>query len=429
MLGPRLTTRNTELRWFSSISYVNEGMGKTSRPRLYTIIVSEKQEEDKHSRNAEKHGAGDGWRPWRLQGFPPLGRLSKGLRRSLRRARTSLASRISWPKTGISHRDSGYTESSAKLDVVAGHSRRSPDRGKSKTNADDCQSVDSGLESDESLGDVTLPLKENDCSGSTTTWEPLSSTHRTRSSSHEDTSPPSPLLAGSTDIVRKSSNLSSRTTDSGILSERASPQALPTHTQPPVPKKRVSILLPGEQRRRRCNENADNLFGPHLRVERTQLVRRGQRPAGPVRTECIRTQRDDLMTRARHELSRLYPTCSATVRLIFHPSPNLDGLDADQIGQLLFNLRTILFGRQLATARHFEVCLFLIQVFLLKASHLVEPLPGMPLFPSLIEQLIHKSEKFGYARQSFVLKETQAIYIDLWCCLLRTGLSSGASCS
>jgi len=399
-------------------------MGKTSRPRLYTIIVSEKQDEDKHSRrNAEKHGAADGWRPWRLQGFPPLGRLSKGLRRSLRRARTSLASRISWPpKTGISNRDSGFTESSAKLDV-AGESRTSPDRVKTKITAadDDCQSVDSGLESDESLGDVTLPLKENDSSCST--WEPLSSAAARRRSLSQD---------GSTDIVRKSSNLSSRTTDSGILSQRASPEGLSTHTaHPPVPKKRVSILLPGEQRRRRCNEKGgDDLFGPHLRVERTQLVRRaGQRPTGPVRPECIRTQRDDLMTRARLELSRLYPTCSATIRLIFQPSPNLAGLDADQIGQLLFNLRTILFGRQLVTAKHFEVCLFLIQVFLLKASQLVEPeVPGgMPMFPSLIEQLINKSEKFGYARQSFVLKETQAIYIDLWCCLLRCGLSSGAT--
>jgi len=393
------------------------GMGKTSR--LYQILVSDKNEEDKKAR---REGRTDGHR-W-LPGFPhlpiPFHRLSKGIRRSFRRVQ-GLGSRLSWGKTFVSNRDSAGTQTTetplASNDQIK----------QSNANGDDLQSLDSGLESDPSLdAEGSLIFREDSL---VTGWVP----------------PAVPTsFVKAADIVRKSSNRSSRTIDSGVcggcsvLSRTSSsgrPGSVggcsgPTNvlkTQQ-VPKKRVSILLPGEQDHRHTRERTSStittgLFKPQLRVETTQVLH-GERTLPPTTTliqpASILSQRHDLVTRARHELTSLHSECSSTLQVVFQPRPDLAGLDSDQIASLLFDLRTILFRHTLAHVQHFEVCLFLIQVFLAKVSRVLASLPGMQSFPSQLDQLIDKSERLGFRRESILLKETQSLYIDLWCCLLRS---------
>ena len=330
-------------------------MGEKSR--LYEILVSQKDEEDKRTRHD-----GD-WRNFR--GFYSLQRLSKGIRRSFKRIRRK--GRQSKGKSLASTKDCG-------LDTVTR-----------------CESVDSGLDSDNST-----PLSKEKSFTSDKSVQTYLCTQELDLSGYD---------------IRKSSNLSARTNDSGVVT-RISAGCLITQRIHNVPKKKVSILLPGEKTDR-------SIFGSHLQVERTAVVgeRRRRKEAGDRPRGCVRPQRHKLLDAAMQCLISLHPTLCDTVRLIFDSCSDLHSLNSSQIGNLVFNLRSILY-RDLDLVSYFEVCLFVIQAFLYKVSCILDSIPGLQEFPAQFRALIHTSELLNYSRDTFILRDTQAIYIDFWCSLV-----------
>jgi len=324
-------------------------MGTSSR--LYQILIKDKVEEDKNARKDEDFRG--------FPGFSAFHKLSKGIRTSFRRIR-SFRSKFSRGKTFLSNKDSGYeTEPRPTAEYT------------------ECDSLDSGLESDHSLDLSSSITKE-----------------RAR-----------PKDGSSVDIVRKSSNRSnrsSRTIDSGVHS-RTSPGCLVTNRLHSLPKKKVSIRLPGE---------SIPLFGHQLHVETTRLV---DVPVPELHaTESVSRQRKELMGEARRELKSLHPNLTATISLVFNPEPvNLEILDINTISNLIYELRTVLYS-SFHTVNHFQISLFHIQHFLLRLSSVLD----LGTFPSEFEELMDKSEKLGYSRKSFLLQETQSLYVELWCSLL-----------
>jgi len=324
-------------------------MGTSSR--LYQILIKDKVDEDEKAR---KNGD--------FRGFPGLStfhRLSKGIRTSFRKIR-SIRTRLSRGKTFVSNKDSGY---------------------ETEPRPPECDSLDSGLESDRSLDlSSTSVLRERSVN----------------SLSKKDSS------TSSVDIVRKCSNRSSRTIDSGVVS-RTSPGCLVTHRIHSLPKKKVSIRLPGE---------TGPVFGHELRVETTKVVDVDVPDVPPG--QSVGRQRRLLMSEACRELVSLHPAERDTILILFGgESVDLTLLDTEAVSDLLFNLRNILY-RSLRTLVHFEVTLFLVQHFLLRLTCVL----GLDGFPASLEDLILKSERLSYSRHSFLLQETQTLYIELWCSLL-----------
>jgi len=331
-------------------------MGDSSR--LYHILLSDKNDEENAARMAR---AGD----FTLYSFR---KLSKGIRQSFRKIKS------------LGNRMRGGGRGGGKTNVVAD----SGSKPNTITRDTDCESLDSGLESDESLElPPTSTSFRSTCSDkSVQTWR----------GDNE--------LVSNVEIKRKSSNLSSRTADSGILS-RQSPSCLVYRRVHNVPKKRVSILLPDE-----------NAYAPQW-AGRSRLLDSARPELRPRPEGTVRAQRQDIIGRAKLALSRLHPDLCDTVYTIFQPEVRLDLLTAEEVGDLLFNLRTILY-RSLQTVPYFETCLFVIQLFLLRvAQHL-----GLNPYAVKFRNLMKKSETLGYSGPDHILKETQNLYIQLWCSLL-----------
>ena len=211
-------------------------------------------------------------------------------------------------------------------------------------------------------------------------------------------------------VTHKSSNVSTQTYDSG-LHVRFSPGCLVTKREDScqnVPKKRVSIRLPED-----CKYSA--LFGPHLQLERAQAY---QWPR-PASKQTVSLQTQTILDRAMDELLKRTPDICDTIQLLFQPDSilYLRQMNSAQIGNLIFDIRTILFT-SLVNVPYFETSLFMVQNFLLNMSSIVQSIPGLQQFPDCFRDLVSKCQKFNYSDHSFCLKETQSLYIDLWCSLI-----------
>jgi hypothetical protein len=214
----------------------------------------------------------------------------------------------------------------------------------------------------------------------------------------------------STSINHNSSNLSSQTFDSG-LHVRVSPGCLVSKSHENhqnVPKKRVSIRLPEDRR-------YSSLFGHHLQLERTHASHRPK----PALRQNVSQQTQTILDRAMRELLKKTPEICDTIQLLFQPDSilYLYKMNSTQIGNLIFDLRTLLFTH-LTDVPYFETSLFMVQNFLLSLSSILESIPGLEQFPGCFRELVSKCQRFGYSDHSFCLKETQSLYIDLWCSLI-----------
>ena len=119
------------------------------------------------------------------------------------------------------------------------------------------------------------------------------------------------------------------------------------------------------------------------------------------------------------ELLKRTPDICDTIQLLFQPDSilYLRQMNSAQIGNLIFDIRTILFT-SLLNVPYFETSLFMVQNFLLNMSSIVQSMPGLQQFPDCFRDLVSKCQKFNYSDHSFCLKETQSLYIDLWCSLI-----------
>ena len=321
--------------------------------RLLSIIISDRQEDSRDSPPASKEP----------DGLSPLKKLSRSFSRSFSKLR-SLGSKR-WKNSKSPASDSGC-------------SRTTP--CSRKPAEEDKKSVDSGLDTEGSDDqDSSFPDKKE--------------------ASHQQTW-----------VNQNSSNVSSQTFDSG-LHVRFSPGCLVTKREDScqnVPKKRVSIRLPAD-----CQYSA--LFGPHLQLERAQAYH-WPRPASK---QTVSLQTQTILDRAMDELLKRTPDICDTIQLLFQPDSilYLRQMNSTQIGNLIFDIRTILFT-SLVNVPYFETSLFMVQNFLLNMSSIVQSIPGLQQFPDCFRDLVSKCQKFNYSDHSFCLKETQSLYIDLWCSLI-----------
>jgi len=300
-------------------------------------------------------------------GLSPLLRLSRSFRRSWTKLR-SLGSRR-WKDAKAPTSDSAFSKTTPNS--------RKP------TEDDERKSLDSGLETEGSDDQDSFFVEKKTCS---------------------------PVQ---TAVNHNSSNLSSQTFDSG-LHVRFSPSCLVykniDHTQN-VPKKRVSIRLPVDKR-------DSSLFGPHLQLERAQTFYQ-PRPR-PVR-ETVSQQTQTILDRAMTALLKKTPEICDTIQLLFQPDSllYLKNLNSTEIGNLMFDMRTVLFTG-LKDVPYFETSLFMVQCFLLNMSSILQSIPGLEQFQGCCRDLLSKCQRFSYSDHSFCLKETQSLYIDMWCSLINS---------
>ena len=352
---------------------------------IWRCCYSDKNAEEAEERRRRGAGGHFPGPPWRFPAFTK--QLTKGIRRSFRKVK-SLRSRIRSSTAGKSAATTAATADDSGYRTA----------GDDKQEEEDTHSLDSGLESDESL--ELIPVKDKSFEDKCVqTWQPDFSDGWRDSSRPPDSG---------VDITRKSSNLSSRTADSGILSRHSPSSCLVTHKIHNVPKKRVSILLPGE--------SSSSVFGTHLRVERTRLVDHAPPTLTYHQPSTVWFQRQELIYKARRALCTLHPDRTGSIITIFQAHADLRSLNIEEISDVLFNLRAILYS--LYPVPYFETCVYMIQGFLLRVSVLVEDMPGLAGFPGLLEDLMVRSRTRAYAVSSFVLKETQTIYMDMWCSLI-----------
>jgi hypothetical protein len=328
-------------------------MGEGSR--LLSIILSERLEDQGDPPQASRDAAG----------LSPLLRLSRSFRRSWSKLR-SLGSRR-WKDARAPTSDSAFSKTTPNS--------RKP------TEDEERKSLDSGLETEGSADDQESSFLEKKIS--------------------------SPVL---TTVKHNSSNLSSQTFDSG-LHVRFSPSCLVYKNVDPtqnVPKKRVSIRLP-------VDREASSLFGPHLQIERAQTFDKPR----PASRETVSQQTQRILDRAMAALLTRTPEICDTVQLLFQPDSllYLKNLNSTEIGNLMFDLRTVLFTG-LKTVPYFETSLFMVQSFLLNVSSILLNIPGLHHFHGCFQDLLKKCRRSSYSDHSFCLKETQSLYIDLWCSLI-----------
>jgi len=176
------------------------------------------------------------------------------------------------------------------------------------------------------------------------------SAYYSQSKSLTETHKHSEAANNTTDCSSSSSITSSRCSS---LTTSANPILLNTSEK----KKCVTILLPNAHTRGRP-------FGFHLRIQNTKLVNLPQENShnrGNVSYQ-VRKIKDD----AKQDLLEQFPSITTTINHLFMDNlkPLLMSLSSSKIGDLIFNLRTLLFSPMLPMIKSLNIILFQIIKFL-----------------------------------------------------------------
>lgn len=348
----------------------------------------------------------------------PFQRFTNSIRKSFNRIRTSQRRKPVKTRRNLAEKDGAISDD---YDEISGRNIKSVDI--------DCESVDSGLETDQS-SDLTPSSKtteyntksclRKDTSSSCNSNNAFTSSNRS-SSYYQD----SLLSTTSSNIDRKSSARSNHTIDSGILvnSQKRSPPSRNLRREEILPKKRVSILLPERPKVQHAkfvrspgenNTRSSRLCSPSHGETlgcRDIGVTVGSRQVEPV----VET---DVIAEAMHELMSVNSQYCDIIFLMFIPRPNLKALTEDDISRILFGLYSILKGEELPYLHFFEISVWMLQRFVFKVSRLLETRPGVCHQPPAWESLIRRSEIMKYSRHSSILEDTRSLYLELWCSLL-----------
>ena len=343
----------------------------------------------------------------------PFQRFANRVRRSFNRIRISRRRKPVKNSRNLADKDDATTSEDEEI-------RPTGDHGVIKSRGDvDCESVDSGLETDHSSDLTTSSSKTRDypshgintksCLRKETGYSnilspsheppPLASSNR--SSSYYPDSLLSSSAASSANIDRKSSGRSNHTIDSGILvNNKRSPPSRNLRYEEILPKKRVSILLPERP------------------LQHAKLVRSPGENTRNYSSGLVQPVETDVIAEAMHELMDINSQHCDIIFLMFVPRPNLKALSADDIGRILFGIYSVLRNSDMRHLHFFEISIWMLQRFVFKVSRLLENRPGLCHQPIAWESLIRRSEIMKYSRHSSILEDTRALFLELWCSLL-----------
>jgi len=366
--------------------------------------------------------------------FQRFNNFTSSIRRSFNRIRTSKRQKSSKSKRKIWEKDGAISDDS---DETTPRDKKSIDL--------DCESVDSGLETDQSSdltpgGSKSTEYKHTNntksclCKetgaynrkegyvGNNVYTSSQSYQHQGLQSNRSSSYYPDSLLSttsnSSANIDRKSSGRSNHTIDSGILvntSHKRSPVSrnnLRYSGEEILPKKRVSILLPEKP-----------VF--QARIVRSPGVNDFSALCSPSHGGTLKDRAQvepvvdtDVIAEAMHELMSINSQYCDIIFLMFIPRPNLKALTEDDISRILFGLYSILKSGDMRHLHFFEISVWMLQRFVFKVSRLLETRPGLSHMPPAWESLIRRSEIMKYSRNSSILEDTRSLYLELWLSLL-----------
>eukprot|EP00088_Acartia_fossae_P036266 TRINITY_DN3745_c0_g1_i5.p1 TRINITY_DN3745_c0_g1~~TRINITY_DN3745_c0_g1_i5.p1 ORF type:complete len:429 (-),score=76.86 TRINITY_DN3745_c0_g1_i5:1028-2314(-) len=386
----------------------------------------------------------------------PFQRLADSVRKSFSRIKIRRRKKGGGlPKSGANKKGQESDDSDGRGDasintideiVITKHGRNS------KHGVDpECESVDSGLETDHSSdltpsGKVLHREVNQDKSGGllrrevgqpgNSDW----SQHRAsnRSSSYYTESLLSTTTSTSGNIVdRKSSGRSNHTIDSGILvnNKRSPPSRnlrYSTDNEYVLPKKRVSILLPERPvvvQQAKFVKAQPKLYHQHeQQANNTHIQHFLASSTGSIRPDPVET---DVIAEAMHELMSVNTQHCDTIFLMFVPRPNLRALSADDIGRVLYGVYSILKCEDMQHLHYFEISVWMLQRFVFKVSRMLETtrhrnntgVANSHFHRHTVawETLLRRSEVLKYSRTSRILQDTRSLFLELWCSLLEDG--------
>ena len=151
------------------------------------------------------------------------------------------------------------------------------------------------------------------------------------------------------------------------------------------------------------------MFGVHLQLETvcTWPVPHGQMGS-------IARQQEHLLSPARYQLEETFPSLSTTICMIFSDNilPLLVSISSDMIGDLLIQLRIILFSPLLPTMQLLDVILYVILRFLHNIILIVELVENGEQFSQWLLEL--ESEKYFHQHKLNCVHGIRVLFIDIW---------------
>ena len=372
-------------------------MGENST--ILSLLLSERLEE-----------ANTVLQDWR--GPSPFQRFSTNLRKSFNKL-TSLRNKYSIEDKRV------VGEQVTQLAHVPSHLRQG---GSAKRGAEDRESLDSGVETDDNseaaagdnsvlpgptAGQLTIAQTYHD-DVTTAHGVQLTDEFPSLSASGGALLPPASGPEDLTTCRPPVGPPGNRLPSGCLVTRRAAPQA---H----LPKKKVSIRLPEESSRATVSSLPQ--FPVDLRVVRVQVLEsrdhRRSLTAAPV---TIRDQSQSILVSAHQELTSRAPELCDTVQLVFQPGlatpPYLASLSSEDMWRLMLHLELLLFSGLLVDVPYFETSLFMVHSFLLSLSNAIQSLgSGFEHFPACFRDLVSMCQRVNYADHAVCLADTQSLFL------------------
>jgi len=174
------------------------------------------------------------------------------------------------------------------------------------------------------------------------------------------------------------------------------------------PDKTVMLLLPARL------TLGEDLFNLQLETVETVIVPPGDKGD-------IASQQKHILYQARHQMEETFPFLSFTISILF--SDNLPiilrSISSSMIGDLIFQIRTILFSPLLITMPFMEIILSVIIKFLHHVSSLLRPACSSYVWEEVMDRLRTEKGKEG------CLETIRTGFIDIWCAALTLGQDRG----
>jgi hypothetical protein len=176
------------------------------------------------------------------------------------------------------------------------------------------------------------------------------------------------------------------------------------------PHKTVSLLLPAK------NIAEDDLFGVHLQLETVETVL-----LSPGQKGDISSQQRQILCQARQQMEKTFPFLSFTIHILF--SDNLvillQSISPSMIGDLILQIKTILFSPLLLTIPFIDIIIHVIMRVLHFVSVLLQSEAAGECYPQRLDELRHRLRMCPCEQGRVAcVADIRAAWVQLWCNLL-----------
>ena len=157
------------------------------------------------------------------------------------------------------------------------------------------------------------------------------------------------------------------------------------------------------------------MFGVHLQLETVCTW-----PVPHSQMGSIARQLEHLLSKARYQMEETYHSLSPTICMIFSDNilPILVSISSNMIGNLMIQLRVILFSPLLPTMQFLDVILFVILRFLHIMVLIVEWAEHSQQVSQWLLELEDKCDKYFHQHKLECVHGIRVIFIDIWCKML-----------